>query len=99
MSTSESTQHYHSSKHEISQNDEYQHLDISCNASFVFQSCPLSDRTCNLFLFTDICHDLIAMSYPSNKEECEENPDRYKIEEVKHFLEEKNKGHYYVIKL
>jgi len=52
-----------------------------------------------LFIFSDICHNMIAMSYPSNKEECEKNPDRNKIEEVKQYLEKNHKGHYYVINL
>jgi len=42
---------------------------------------------------------MIAMNYPSNKAECEKRPGRNKIEEVKNFLEEKPKGHYYVINL
>ena len=53
----------------------------------------------SLFLFLDICPNMIAMSYPSIKAECEKRPGRNKIEQVKQFLEKNHKGHYYVINL
>lgn len=87
MSPSKSTQESHSSKLFIPGNDEYLHLDIPCNATDVYQSTFSNNIICSLLLFADIFPNMIAMSYPSNKEECDKRPGRNKIEEGKQYLE------------
>lgn len=99
MSTPKSTHESHSSKLFIPGNDEYQHLDISCNIPLLLDKSLKKYNVFALSLIVDICPNIIPMSYPANKEECEENPDRNKIEEVKQYLEKKHKGHYLVINL